>query len=229
VRPRVVYLAFCGIIGYAIAILSVGNAIRIARVEVYGVLLLDRQAVSRASGLVGQNPFLVNSADVEKRVLNLGVPLNAHVSYRLPNTAIVDVVEREPAYLWKVDPTLYYVARDGTVLGSTSKENRPVIVVDLDHRPIKVGDKLDPRLLREADYLIRTLPRVSSLAPRYVFYSRELGIVVPGPDGVNVAFGDDHDLPTKLQALQPTLDLASKHNPRPTLVDLQVPQHPFFR
>ena len=228
VRPRIVYLVFCAVVGYAIALLAVGNAIRITRVEVYGVLLLDRQSVVRASNLVGKNPFLIHSSDVERRIVDLGVPLEAHLSYRLPDTAIVNVVEREPVYLWKVDPTLYYVARDGTVLGSTPNENRPVIVVDLDHRPIKVGDKLDPRMLGEADYLIQTLPRVSKLAPRYVFFSRRLGIVVPGPDGMNVAFGDDQNLPAKLQALQPTLDLAVKHTPRPTLVDLQVPQHPYF-
>jgi len=226
---RVRYLAFLAVVTMAIATATLGSTFRVKRTEVYGTLLLDPGTVALTAGLVGENPFLGETAAAEKRVLALGVPRSVTVSYRLPDTAVVDVVERRPAYVWKVDPTLYLVADDGTVLGTTQQENGLVTVVDVDRRAVKPGDKVDARALREAAYLIAALPRMSNLSPPYVLYSHGLGIIVPGPDGIQIAIGDDQDLVAKLQALGPTLKAARAHQPRPSLVDVQDPRHPFFR
>ena len=225
---RVRYLAFLLAVTAGIGAITVGSIFRVRQVQVYGTLLLDRSAVVNAASLVGANPFLVSTSAAEKRVLALGVPEHVSVSFSLPDTAIVDVVEHTPAYIWKVDPTMYLVAADGTVLGTTLRENERVIVVDSDHRPVKVGEKVDVRPLQEAGYLMSVLPSLANLSPHYLFYSRNLGIVVPAADGTQIAFGDDRDLRLKLQALGPTLEVAFAQKPRPKLIDLQFPHHPFF-
>jgi hypothetical protein len=227
-RGRIRYLTFLGVVACALAAAIGGSTFHVNKVEVYGTLLLDRSAVAQAVGLAGQNPFLVNTSVAEQRAMALGVPEHVTISFVLPSTAVVHVVERRPAYIWKVDSTLYLVADDGTILGKTLGEHGRVVVVDLDRRPVKPGEKVDASALHEAAYLIAVLPRVSNLSPRFVFYSRDLGIVVPGPDGIQVAFGDDQHLESKLQALGPTLKIALAQKPRPALVDLQFADHPFF-
>lgn len=228
-RQRVGYLIFLGIVGGAVAEALLGSTFQIDEVDVAGALLLDRTQVATASGLRGQNPFLVDTSAARQRVLALGVPERVSIWFQLPNVAIVQVAERRPAYIWKVDPTMYLVARDGTVLGPTDREAMRVIVVDGDHRPIKVGDKVEVRPLEEADYLIHVLPGAAGLSPRYVLYTRQLGIVVPAGDGIQIAFGDSDQLAAKVQVLGPTLQAARRAQPRPSLVDVQVPQRPYFR
>lgn len=204
-------------------------AFRVNRVEVVGNHFASESSVVAASGLVGANVFAVDPAAVRSRVLSLALVEGVDVGFRLPSTAIITVRERAPAYLWKVDPTLYLVSADGTVLGPTTRENQPVIVVDADRQPVEVGGRVDARVLAEADYLTRALPVVAGLSPHYLLYSRGQGLVIPTADGIRVAVGDDLGLPDKLAELRPVLDLARAQRPPATLVDLRFTQHPYFR
>jgi len=226
---RVRYLAFLVVVAAGVATIVLGSTMRVRRTEVYGTLLLDHSAVVDAAGLNGTNPFTVNTASAVKRVLALGVPESVWISFVLPDTAVVTVVERSPAYIWKVDSTMYLVSSDGTVLGTTTRENERVIVVDSARRPVKIGQNIDVRPLREAAYLMSLLPRLTNLDLHYVLYSPEQGIVVPTPSGANVAFGDDQDLNLKVEDLGPTLKVANSQKPPATLIDLQSPRHPYFR
>ncbi|MGH2460095.1 MAG: cell division protein FtsQ/DivIB [Chloroflexota bacterium] len=228
-RRRIGYLVFLLSVVAGLGALTVGPTFRVRRTQVYGTLLLDPSAVVAAARLNGQNPFTVDRAAAVERVLSLGVPESATVSFALPDTAIVTIVERSPSYIWKVDSTMYLVASDGTVLGTTSRENERVIVVDSARRPVKIGKTIDVRPLREAAYLMDYLPRVAHLSPPYVVYSPDRGIIVPAANGASIAFGDDRELNLKLDDLGPTLDAAKARKPLPTLIDLQVPGHPFFR
>jgi len=174
-------------------------------------------------------PFSTLTVLVLERILALGVPVSASVAFVLPDIAVITVVERTPAYIWKVGSTMYLVSSDGTVLGTTMRENERVIVVDASRQPVKVGQRLDVRPFREAAYLMSILPRLTNLSPSAVTYSPDLGVVVPTPEGASIAFGDDQDLPLKLQELVPTLGVAKAQRPPPSLIDLQYPRHPFFR
>lgn len=226
---RVRYLVFLAVIIAGLVTVMGDSAFRITHVDVYGTLLLDRSAVVRAAGLVGQNPFTVETSTVRQRILALGVPEDVSISFHLPDTAIVQVIERQPAYVWKAETTLYLVSDDGTILGPTRGVHGRVVLVDLDQRPVRVGQKIDPRPLREAANLRNALPRVASLSPATFSYSHDLGVVISLSDGLQVAFGDDDDLDAKLRVLAPVLRAALAQNPRPRLVDLQLADHPFFR
>lgn len=228
-RGRVRYLAFLIVVATVMATITLGSNVRVRRTQVYGTLLLDRTAVVAAAGLNGTNPFTANTGAAVKRVLSLGVPESVRISYSLPDTAVVTVVERSPAYIWKVDSTMYLVSSNGTVLGTTSRENERVIVVDSARRPVKIGQIIDVRPLREAAYLMTLLPPLTNLDLHYVQYSPDQGIVVPTPDGANIAFGDDQDLPLKVENLGPTLKAAESQKPPAMLIDLRSPRHPYFR
>ncbi len=48
----------------------------------------------------------------------------------------IDVVERRPVYIWKVDPTLYLVSEEGIVLGTTPTEEGLLVVVVFGCHPV---------------------------------------------------------------------------------------------
>ena len=226
---RVRYLAFLALSIAGLVTVTFGPTFQIRHVDVYGTLLLDRAAVANAAGLIGQNPFTVETSAVRQRILALGVPEGVSISFQLPDTAVIEVIERQPVYIWKTDTTMYLVSDDGTILGTTRGEHGRLVLVDLDHRPVRVGQTIDVRPFREAAYLRSVLPRVIALPGGYFAYSHDLGVVLSLADGLQVAFGDDEDLNAKLRVLAPVLRVALAQNPRPRLVDLQSADHPFFR
>jgi len=229
IAGRLFGLLLAALAASALGYLVLGTPLRVRQVIVTGDLLLDRAAVVQAADVLGANPFRVQTSAVEQRVLGLGVPASARVHVELPDAVVIQITEKTPAYLWKVDPTLYLVSADGVILAPTTSESRRVIVVDADRRPVRVGDRVDVRILREAAYLMTVLPNTAGLSPRYVLYSRALGVVVPTPDGLQVAFGDDRQLTEKAAEAAAVLQAARQHQPRPTLVDLGVADHPYFR
>lgn len=228
-RFRLPYIASTILLVALLRSVTSGSHDRISHINVEGTHLSNTQEIAQTSGLEGTNPFLVNTRAVEQRVAELGVLESATVRIQLPNTATISVVERPPAFIWKVDPTLYLVAGDGTILGPTSKESERVIVVDADHVPVHVGEKIDVSIFQEASYLLSALPKVSTLSPHYLLYSRAYGIMVPTPDGLTIAIGGSSELQQKLLDIEPTLKAAQTASPRPTLIDVSAAHHPYYR
>jgi cell division septal protein FtsQ len=226
---RFLWLAITAASAFALYCLVTMPSFQIHQVDVHGTQNLSPAAVKTAADLVGKSAFAVSSRTAMRQVEGLGVPLHVSVSFSLPNAAIVSVVERSPAFIWKVDPTMFLVSEDGTVLGPTTEESQRVIVVDSDRQPVAVGQKVDASVLREAAYVERVLPLTGSFSPHYLLYTRDLGVVIPTPTGIQIALGGDEDLAAKLENLQPTLYVASVQKPLPSLVDLRFPLHPYFR
>jgi len=228
VPRRIPFAVLTVIFLYALGRLLIGSTFRIEHVSITGTHLTDPGTVDQFADLKGRNPFTVNSGAAAERVMNLGVYSDVHVTIQLPNEATIAVTEQTPAYIWKVDPTLYLVANDGTIIGPTATESERVIVVDADHQPVRIGQKVDPRILNEAAYLLAVLPSTTSLAPHYLLYSRAMGIMVPTNLGFTVVIGDDTNLQEKLQMLGATLHAAETATPRPSIVDVRFLPRPYF-
>lgn len=225
---RLAYAALTVAAAGALYFLSSSALFRIQRVEVIGAHFLDRAAIVQAADVGGRNIFSTSSGAVEDRILRLGVPLRAAVFYLLPDTAVISIVERRPSYLWKVDQTLYLIADDGTVLGPTAVENQRVIVVDLDRRPIEVGQKVDLQVLQAAATVVDALPGILEQPPRYLLHRAETGLIIPASSAPQVILGDDN-LSPKLNILGPVVRAAQTSEPPPTEIDLRLPDHPYFR
>ncbi len=106
------------------AIGSAGFAVK--RVEVTGIDRMDRQTVyaialdqkSRAMPLVDLNR-------VRTDLLRYGWIADARVSRRLPDTLVVDIVERKPAAIWQHDGALSLIDGEGIVLESVALNAMP--------------------------------------------------------------------------------------------------------
>lgn len=106
-----------GMIGTAIAE-GMGRAgLRVEQVEVTGLKRMDRMAVyavaldqqSRAMALVDLN-------EVRDRLMRYGWIADARVSRRLPDTIVIDIVERSPAAVWQNEGQLMLIDEGGTLL-----------------------------------------------------------------------------------------------------------------
>jgi hypothetical protein len=163
------------------------------------------------------------------RVLGLGVPRDATISYRLPNVVVVAVRERTMEYGWKVGDTTLGVSDDGVILGPTTDTIPRLVVEDRRAIVVRPGDRIDPTVLREADYLALNVPRLISTPSMTIDYADDLGVVVAVPKQATIVIGDDHLLDQKLAALSPVWSAAVSQRPPANVVDLRVPSRPFLR
>ena len=93
---------------------------------------------------------LVDVARIRERLLAFGWVKDARVSRRLPDTLVVDIVERKPAALWQDSGRLALIDADGVVLDRVPIDKMP----DL---PLLIGPGANGQA-RELDRLLAGLP-----------------------------------------------------------------------
>jgi cell division protein FtsQ len=93
---------------------------------------------------------LVDVARIRERLLAFGWVKDARVSRRLPDTLVVDIVERKPAALWQDSGRLALIDADGVVLDRVPVDKMP----DL---PLLIGPGANGQA-RELDRLLAGLP-----------------------------------------------------------------------
>lgn len=113
-----------------------------------------RRAADQA-GSAKAPQMLVDVAAIRARLLRFGWVKDARVSRRLPDTLVIDVVERTPAALWQSKGQLALIDAEGVVLDRVSVDKMP----DL---PLLIG----PGANREAVALGRLMDAVPTLKPQ---------------------------------------------------------------
>ncbi len=113
------------------AIGSAGFAVK--RVEVTGIDRMDRQTVyAIALDQKSRAMPLVDLDRVRGDLLRYGWIADARVSRRLPDTLVVDIVERKPAAIWQHDGALSLIDAQGIVL-------EPVALNAMPDLPLVIG------------------------------------------------------------------------------------------
>jgi cell division protein FtsQ len=149
------YSGLPGYVGTEIA-QAVGRAgFQVKRVEVTGLERMDRLTVYSIA--LDQHSMAMPLVDLEKvrgQLMRFGWVEDARVSRRLPDTLVVDIVERTPTAIWQNNKKLTLIDKKGVVLERISASAMP----DL---PLVIGDKAN----REAVALNDLLDRTPSLKP----------------------------------------------------------------
>jgi cell division protein FtsQ len=139
---------------------SIGEAIgeagfAVRRVEIKG---LDRQARLPIYNIALDQPSmampLIDLDGTRRRLLKFGWVREARVSRRLPDTLVVDIIERRPAAIWQYKSQLALIDVDGVVLESVRLDQMP----DL---PLVIG----PAANRHAAELTRLVDSAPQLKP----------------------------------------------------------------
>lgn len=98
---------------------------------------------------------LVDTSAIRRRLLQFGWVKDARVSRRLPDTLVIDILERKPAALWQSSGQLSLIDSDGVVLDRVPVDKMP----DL---PLLIG----PAANAQADQLARIMAAVPTLKPQ---------------------------------------------------------------
>jgi cell division protein FtsQ len=101
--------------GFAVRRVEIKGLDRMERLPVYNVAL-DQQSMAMP---------LVDLDGTRRRLLEFGWVREARVSRRLPDTLVVDIVERQPAAIWQHRSQLALIDIDGVVLDQVRLEAMP--------------------------------------------------------------------------------------------------------
>ena len=129
---------------------------RVEQIEITGLKRMDRMSVY-AVALDQQSRAmpLVDLAAVREKLLRYGWIADAHVSRRLPDTLLVDIVERTPAAVWQDRGRLTLIDKDGVLLD-------PVDAAAIPDLPLVIGPGAD----KQAPAYQALLAAAPALKPR---------------------------------------------------------------
>ncbi|MBA2466521.1 MAG: FtsQ-type POTRA domain-containing protein [Sphingomonas sp.] len=128
---------------------------RMDRARVDAVVDAELRRAGEAGGNARPAQPLVDVAAIRRRLMQFGWVKDARVSRRLPDTLVIDIVERRPAALWQDKQQLALIDAEGVVLDRVSVDKMP----DL---PLLIG----PGANAHARELNRLMAEVPTLEPQ---------------------------------------------------------------
>lgn len=134
------------------------SGFRVEQIEVTGLKRMDRMTVYAVALQDKQNETSMLSVDLDairQRLLRYGWIADAHVSRRLPDTLLVDIVERKPAAVWQDNGQLTLIDSTGVLLDPVRADSVPNL-------PLVIGPGADRQ---EASYQT-LLAAAPALKPR---------------------------------------------------------------
>ncbi|HUP68116.1 MAG TPA: cell division protein FtsQ/DivIB [Sphingomicrobium sp.] len=146
---------------------AVGRAgFTISGYQIVGINHMDRRLIDevvtselkRASDAAGTGKApqaLVDVSEIRRRLLQFGWVKDARVSRRLPDTLVIDIVERAPTALWQNQGQLALIDNEGVVLDRVPIDKMP----DL---PLVIGGGANAK----AQALSRLMDSVPTLKPQ---------------------------------------------------------------
>lgn len=141
--------------GQEIAAVAARSGFQVAKIEVQGLKRMDEMPVYRlALDEIDRSMLSVDLTALRARVMTLGWVEDARVTRRLPNTLVINIVERNPVAVWQHGGRLSLIDVNGVVLESVDGRSMP----DL---PLVVG----PQANRETKSLQNLMEAAPALKP----------------------------------------------------------------
>jgi cell division protein FtsQ len=129
---------------------------------------------------------LVNVAEIRRRLLAYGWVKDARVSRHLPDTLVIDIVERTPAALWQNEGRLALIDSQGVVLDRVPVDKMPDLPLLIGPGANGQEQQLD-RLMAEVPTLKPQLTSATWVGGRRWDLNFQSGELVALPEGENSA------------------------------------------
>ena len=128
--------------GFTLKRVEITGAQRVSRLAIYNVAF-DQDSMAMP---------LVDLAATRARLLRFGWIREARVSRRLPDTLVIDIVERQPVAIWQNNQQLSLIDADGVVL-------EPVRIDHMPNLPLVIGPDAN-RHMAGLGELLQAAPRL---------------------------------------------------------------------
>jgi len=147
--------AALGDAGFAVNGYQITGLRHMARAPIDAIVSDELHRSAEAAGSDKAPQTLVSAGEIRNRLLQFGWVKDARVSRRLPDTLVIDIVERNPAALWQDQGRLALIDADGVVLDRVPVDKMP----DL---PLLIGAGAN----NQAEELGRLMAAVPTLKPQ---------------------------------------------------------------
>jgi cell division protein FtsQ len=190
---------------------------------VEGNSTIPADEIAQAALVRHWNIFFLSQREIEARINSIEGVKNANAGLEWPNTVRVQVVERQPLFVWQLTARAgsWWVDESGRMFPVRSISLTLPVVRDLDNQP---RTQLDVRLVAALQTLMTELPNVKQLE-----YSTTKGLSFQSERGWRVFFGQPEQLNAKLTLLNAlTLQLTTQKI-TPEYVDVRLPERAFYK
>jgi cell division protein FtsQ len=177
---------------------AVGSAgFRVDGYQIVGLKQMDRKLVDavvidelrRAAAIAGETKPaqpLVDVTLIRERLLRFGWVQDARVSRRLPDTLVIDIVERTPSALWQDRQRLALIDSDGVVLDRVKIDNMPDLPLVIGPAPMRAQARLKA-ILADAPTMQAQLASATWVGGAALGSELPVGEIVALPEGEQAA------------------------------------------
>lgn len=147
--------AAIGHAGFTVSGYQIVGIVHMNRALVDAVVTDELRRAADETGSTKAPQALVSVSQIRRRLLGYGWVKDARVSRRLPDTLVIDIVERKPAALWQNQGQLALIDGEGVVLDRVAVDKMP----DL---PLLIG----PGANGQEEQLTQLMSAVPTLKPQ---------------------------------------------------------------
>jgi len=185
---------------------------------------ISAREVYEHSGVEGESIFFLNRAQIRERLEELPDIKTTSITLQLPANVKIDIVERNPVFIWQAGQTVYWVDDEGVIMEPRGEPLDTVTFLEIDGPSRHSGERIQPEILQAARILQDWLPQ-----EQFIQWSQSQGISFLHPDGYPVYLGQPDDLPRKLTTLHALTESFAKKGTRPEFVDMRFAGRPYYR
>jgi hypothetical protein len=201
---------------------------QVGEAEVGPTQLFTADRVRSIAGVDGTTVFLVDTKQVEARLLQQPEIREADVGVRWPNRVTINVVERQPMIEWDDGGRVWWLSDDGVAFLEhgerdglvTVESSQPVLNIQRD----ALAPVIEPEILWAAAALHLQVPEVDSL-----HYDPEHGLGFKDALGWTAYFGDSGDMVLKVQLYRRIAQGLQSQGVVAEWVSVEDPAAPYYR
>lgn len=149
-----------------------------------GLRYTTADEVYRQADIDQYNIFWVNPSTVEKRLEGLPFVKQAQVHTALPNTVRIEIKERAPQLVWRVNGGSYWADSEGVALPVADPAQTLPVLWDLDGSTVTAAGRLSAELIASVNQVQAQAPEVMEFG-----YDRINGLQFRFPEGTFVYLG----------------------------------------
>ena len=226
-EKRYLYLSllFLGI-AFIIWILFFSDVFDVKNVSIRGDASAESLAV--IENLKGRNIFLIGGKKAEKEIANKQPGIKSIKVLRgIPNTVIIELVERDPSIVWESSGKRYLVDKEGFLY--MEGDSKQIRVVDDKNLPVKYGDRVvDSAFVLYVKKLNLDFPSLLGLEIDSIKISETtFQIQVFTKNGIVIKMDTTRDTPEQISSIKYVMD--NNKDDSKQLIDVRIPGYAYIK